>query len=90
MDKVTPNKFIPLFNRSVIRMGETPSGNACCSARGLAKIGACVLNGGSLDGESIMRAETCDALHADLVAKVDYGMTGMVTEFSQGGINLYR
>ena len=51
MDKVTPNKFIPMFNRSVIRMGETPSGNAHCSARGMARIGAAVVAGGSLDGE---------------------------------------
>ena len=51
MDKVTPNKFIPMFNRSIIRMGETPSGNAHCSARGMARIGAAVVDGGSIDGE---------------------------------------
>ena len=51
MDKVTPNKFIPMFNRSIIRMGETPSGNAHCSARGMAKIGAAIVDGGSIDGE---------------------------------------
>ena len=51
LDKVTPNKFIPMFNRSIIRMGETPSGNAHCSARGMARIGAAVVDGGSIDGE---------------------------------------
>ncbi len=90
MDKITPNKFIPMFNRAVIRMGETPSGNASCSARGLAKIGACVLNGGELAGVRIMSEAAVEQLHEGLVAKRDHGMTGMVTEFSQGGINLYR
>ena len=50
-EKVTPNKFIPMFNRPIIRMGEVPSGNAHCSARGMARIGAAIVDGGSIDGE---------------------------------------
>merc|ERR1719264_1128454 len=49
-EKVTPNKFIPMFNRPIIRMGEVPSGNAHCSARGMARIGAAIVDGGSIDG----------------------------------------
>ncbi len=35
MDRVTPNTFVAMFNRDSVMMGETPSGNGVCSARGL-------------------------------------------------------
>ena len=31
-----------------------------------------------------------EALHDCVVSKRDHGMTGMITDFSQGGINFYR
>ena len=53
MDKIKANEFIPQFNLEVIRRGEVPSGNGSCSARGMAKLGACILQGGKL----------CKAMH---------------------------
>ena len=90
MDKVKANEFVPMFNRVDIRQGEIPSGNGSCSARGLAKIGSCIVNGGSLDGKQILKPETIEKMHGNLVRKSDYGIGGMKTEFSQGGVNLYK
>ena len=71
LDKVTPNKFIPMFNRSIIRMGETPSGNAHCSARGMARIGAAVVDGGSIDGE-YSRPSRPKEISQDLTRKLSW------------------
>ena len=37
-----------------------------------------------------MGAKAVEALHDCVVSKRDHGMTGMITDFSQGGINFYR
>ena len=37
-----------------------------------------------------MGAKAVESLHSGVVSKRDHGMTGMVTDFSQGGINFYR
>ena len=37
-----------------------------------------------------MGAKAVEALHDRVVSKRDHGMTGMITDFSQGGINFYR
>jgi hypothetical protein len=90
LDKISPNGFVPSFNRWIIRKGETPSGNGTCSARGLAKIAACIINGGKLENVRILSEETVEALHAKISRAPDVGIQNMVTEFSQGGVNLYR
>ena len=41
-------------------------------------------------GVRIMGAKAVEALHDRVVSKRDHGMTGMITDFSQGGINFYR
>ena len=41
-------------------------------------------------GVRIMGAKAVEALHDCVVSKRDHGMTGMITDFSQGGINFYR
>ena len=46
LDKVKANEFIPMFNQEIVRRGEVPSGNGHCSARGMAKLGLCILNEG--------------------------------------------
>ena len=47
-------KFHKMFNESWLKTGELPSANGHCSARGMAKLAACVVNGGTLDGIQIM------------------------------------
>ena len=38
LDKMkSPDKFVPNFNRREVRMGEAPSANGYCTARGLAR-----------------------------------------------------
>ena len=37
-----------------------------------------------------MGGKAVEALHDCVVSKRDHGMTGMITDFSQGGINFYR
>ncbi len=96
MDRLTPNTFVPMFNLPAVRAGETPSGNGSCSARGLAAVGTAMTLGGRVAGAPkaaappLLRPETVEALHAGSVARRDAGMGGAVTEFSQGGVNLYR
>ena len=89
MDKVRPNQFVPMFNSAGALKGESPSSNACCSARALAKIGACVINGGAMDGVRILSTDAIEAMHGDFKKSLNRGI-GMSTEFSQGGVNLYR
>ena len=47
-------KFPNLFNENWLKTGELPSGNSHCSARGMAKLAACILNEGKLDGVQLM------------------------------------
>ncbi len=74
----------------IMRRGETPSSNGACSARGLAKLGACILNGGELDGVRIMSKEGCDNMHKNPVDAKDALMMGVHTNFTQGGLNVYQ
>lgn len=75
---------VGFFNDRSVVMGETPSANANCTARGLAKIAAMLSGGGSWQGREYLSAEAWDALHADpLFAE----MSIMPTVFSQGGVN---
>ena len=88
MDKIKANDFIPTFNKEIIRRGEVPSGNGCCSARGMAKLGACIVNAGEWNGVSILGPKTVEALHDKPLKRVDYN-SDMINEFTQGGVNYY-
>ena len=94
MDRLTANTFVPMFNLSAVRSGETPSGNGLCSARGLAALGTAMTLGGRVAGEDggsrLMREETVAALHDGATVRRDAGIAGAFTEFSQGGVNYYR
>jgi CubicO group peptidase (beta-lactamase class C family) len=76
-------KRIAFFSEPAIAMGETPSANANCSARGLAKIAAMMAAGGKWAGREYISAEAWSALHKDPL-EADMGF--VTTSFTQGGV----
>lgn len=72
------------FNDPAVVRGETPSANANCTARGLAKIAAMLSGGGSWNGRQYLSAKGWDALHGNPVFA---DMSIMPSFFSQGGVN---
>ena len=73
---------IEFFNEDIVARGETPSANAHCSARGLAKIAAVMANRGKLGGETYLPEDAWDALHAEPVTR----SMAFNTTFTQGGV----
>jgi CubicO group peptidase (beta-lactamase class C family) len=68
-------------------MGETPSANASCSARGLAKIAAMMSAGGKFAGTEYLSEQAWQALHADAI---NADMGGFLPScFTQGGVNQF-
>ena len=67
-------------------MGETPSANANCSARGLAKIAAMMSAGGTWEGREYLGQEAWNAMHGDPVRAE---MSFITTTFTQGGVALF-
>jgi CubicO group peptidase (beta-lactamase class C family) len=76
-------KKITFFNERSIRMGETPSANATCSARALAKIAATIAAGGKFGATEILNDAAWTALH-DGPDRKDMGFA--TTTFTQGGV----
>ncbi len=76
---------IEVFNDSAIAMGETPSVNAHCSARGLAQIAALMATGGKWAGTEFLSETAWKAMHDDPI-KRDMGLH---TTFTQGGVALF-
>jgi CubicO group peptidase (beta-lactamase class C family) len=74
---------IAFFNDPSVAMGETPSANANCSARGLAKIAAMMSQGGSFAGNEIINEKAWQSMHA---APVESDMGFMKNAFTQGGV----
>ncbi len=85
-----PDRLVPIFNRSEVRRAEAPSINAHCSARGMAKVAACLAGGGTLGGVRIMREEAAEAMMAEPTKKKDAAIADLKSYFTQGGINLFR
>ncbi len=84
----TPSPFkgmkkISFFNDRSIRMGETPSANATCSARALAKIAAMMSTGGKFGATEILSGAAWTALHDGPDRK---SMGFATTTFTQGGV----
>lgn len=79
-------KKIEFFNEPVIAMGETPSANANCSARGLAKIAAMMASRGKWDGTEYLNEAAWNALHGD---PIEADMMLDTTTFTQGGVALF-
>ena len=74
---------LSFFNDPTFTMGETPSANAKCSARGLAKIAAMMSRGGNWEGKEYLSSEAWRALHD---APTDADMIIATTSFTQGGV----
>ena len=67
--------------------GETPSANANCSARGLAKLAAMMAAHGVWDGQQYITPDAWQAMHdKPLEAKLG---TLLTTRFTQGGVDQY-
>ena len=77
---------ITFFNKPIIAMGETPSANANCSARGLAKMAAMMAAGGKWAGTEYLSEEGWKALHENPL-EADMGF--VTTRFTQGGVALF-
>ncbi|MCX2980530.1 class A beta-lactamase-related serine hydrolase [Halieaceae bacterium IMCC14734] len=75
---------IGIFNEPAVEMGETPSANAHCSARGLAKIAAMMSAGGSFDGREYLSSTAWAALHDQPIRAAMGGF--LDTSFTQGGL----
>eukprot|EP00945_MAST-04E_sp_MAST-4E-sp1_P005702 g5702.t1 len=59
-----------------------PSGNGISSAANMAKLSACIANGGELDGVRIFKRETIESMHSGITSKF---MLAFEAPFSQGG-----
>jgi len=77
---------IEFFNEPAIAMGESPSANANCSARGLATIAAMMSAGGKWAGSEFLSDEAWRAMHGDPVTR-DMGVGA--TTFTQGGVSQF-
>jgi len=75
------------FNHPGFVKGETPSANATCSARGLAKLGAMMSGGGTFEGRRFLSPEAWKALHEDPV-RASMGSL-LTTRFTQGGVDCF-
>lgn len=80
-------KSVGFFNKPDVARGETPSANATCSARALAKIAAAMAARGKWGGHRILAEDAWAALHAKPVRK-EMGL--ITTEFTQGGVNAFE
>ena len=76
------------FNEPDFARGETPSANANCSARGLAKLAAMMSAGGTLEGKQILLPEAWTALHEHPV-EAPLGSL-LNTRFTQGGVDWFK
>ena len=80
-------RSINFFNDLAVVMGETPSANANCSARGLAKIAAMMSQGGKWDDTEYLSQAAWESMHD----QSDTKNTGfMFTTFTQGGIAQFK
>lgn len=75
------------FNEPQFTRGETPSANANCSARGLAKIAAMMSGGGKWQGHEYLSEQAWTAMHEHPV-KAHMGSM-LTTRFTQGGVDCF-
>ncbi len=85
-EKVSPTKMASMLDNDALRRGELPSANGGASARGLARVAAAVACGGELDGVRIMNKETVDKMHEEPTKKRDFGLLGLTTDWTRGGV----
>jgi CubicO group peptidase (beta-lactamase class C family) len=73
---------IEFFNEDSIARGETPSANAHCSARGLARLAAMLANRGKFNGQEVLPESAWHAMHDNPVVR----QMAFETIFTQGGV----
>jgi CubicO group peptidase (beta-lactamase class C family) len=76
------------FNEPGFAMGETPSANATCSARGLAKVAAMMSARGKWQGAEYLSEQAWAAMHDKPLAAHMGGM--LTTRFTQGGVDCFK
>jgi len=81
-------KTTNLLNQKEIIIGESPSFNANCSARGLAKVAAMLSAKGSFEGKEYFSESAWQACHGETKNSSLGGVTA--TRFSQGGLCLFE
>ncbi|MBT6247280.1 MAG: beta-lactamase family protein [Gammaproteobacteria bacterium] len=82
-DHKTELSGLNFFNHPTFRMGETPSANANCTARGLAKLAAMMSAGGVWEGDQYLSETAWKALHDHPVVAA---MGTNKFTFTQGGV----
>jgi len=81
-----PNPPVPTFNNSATgRKSEIPSAGMYANARSIAKVNACMANGGQLGSVRLLSEEVCADMLAGTTDKQDEGLKWHVP-FSQGGL----
>ena len=75
-----------IWNSEAFRLGESPSCNAHCTARGLALIGAAMANKGTINYVEVVGTFGWEALHDKPITK-PWEHDKSKTSFTQGGIN---
>jgi CubicO group peptidase (beta-lactamase class C family) len=75
------------FNHPDFSRGETPSANAKCSARGLAKMAAMMSAGGTFGGREYVSESAWKAAHAHPEKATMGGI--LTTRFTQGGVDCF-
>jgi len=87
-----PGHMMPLmFNSEEWRRGEHPTGNVHASARALGKLASAMAEGGkTVEGQEILTTSAWELLHGNPVVRQDASMNGCRTEFTQGGVNLFK
>ncbi len=78
---------LDFINHPGFLQGETPSANANCSARGLARVGAMMASGGTWEGREYINAAAWKAAH-DHPVKATMGSI-LTTRFTQGGVDSF-
>jgi CubicO group peptidase (beta-lactamase class C family) len=83
----TGTDHMGFFNEPSFAKGETPSANANCSARGLAKIAAMISAGGKWKNTEYLSEQAWAGMH-DNPVKADMGGL-LTTRFTQGGVDSF-
>ena len=85
---MTERNMLTLFGSKESRTGEVPSILAYCSARGMAKLAACMAGKGKFGDVRIMSEETVEKFQDKPKQAKMYKMTAN-TIFTQGGVNKF-
>lgn len=81
------DKLIEYTNSKLGKMVESPSTNAHCSGRGMAKISAAMANKGTLGDIEVMSEMAWEAMHAN---PKDAKIGLLPSSFTEGGVNVFE